>query len=110
MHPIALPRPGLGQSRPRGCGWTGEQLRNLFGRLMRHDTRATDATPADAARPQRAPVWAPGWVQGYAVGDPVDVSVCIVNWNCKEHLRSCLRSLLEQPQGVGVEVVVVDNG
>jgi N-acetylglucosaminyl-diphospho-decaprenol L-rhamnosyltransferase len=76
---------------------------------MRHDTQPQDTTPAEAARPRRARVWAPGWAQGYAVGDPVDVSVCIANWNCKALLRACLRSLLEQPQGVGVEVVVVDN-
>ena len=37
------------------------------------------------------------------------VSVCIVNWNCREHLRRCLESLLRQPQGVPFEVVLVDN-
>lgn len=40
----------------------------------------------------------------------VDVSVCIVNWNCLGLLRNCLRSLFDQPQGVAFEVVVVDNG
>lgn len=33
----------------------------------------------------------------------------MVNWNRRELLESCLRSL-EQPQGVDFEVVVVDNG
>jgi GT2 family glycosyltransferase len=37
------------------------------------------------------------------------VSVCIVNWNCREILRKCLLSLFEQEQGVAFEVVVVDN-
>src|SRR5947208_15400523 len=37
------------------------------------------------------------------------VSVCIANWNCVELLRRCLQSLLDQPQGVSFEVVVVDN-
>jgi len=37
------------------------------------------------------------------------VSVCIVNWNCRELLRACLRSLTSRRQGVSVEVVVVDN-
>ena len=37
------------------------------------------------------------------------VSVCIVNWNCRELLRKCLGSVLGQPQGVRFEVVVVDN-
>jgi GT2 family glycosyltransferase len=38
------------------------------------------------------------------------VSVCIVNWNCRELLRTCLRSLSSSRQGVCVEVIVVDNG
>jgi GT2 family glycosyltransferase len=35
--------------------------------------------------------------------------VCIVNWNCKDLLRGCLRSLHSQRQGVRAEVIVVDN-
>lgn len=38
------------------------------------------------------------------------VSVCIANRNCKELLHACLASLLEQPQGVPFEIIVVDNG
>ena len=41
--------------------------------------------------------------------DAPDVSVCIANWNCREHLRRCLSSVLECPQGATVEVIVVDN-
>lgn len=37
------------------------------------------------------------------------VTICIANWNCRDFLRDCLRSLLDSPQGVSVEVVVVDN-
>jgi N-acetylglucosaminyl-diphospho-decaprenol L-rhamnosyltransferase len=44
------------------------------------------------------------------IEQPVEVSVCIVNWNCRDYLRACLRSLLDQPQGVSLEVIVVDNG
>jgi GT2 family glycosyltransferase len=39
-----------------------------------------------------------------------DVSVCIVNWNCREVLRACLRSLRPRRQGLRAEVIVVDNG
>ena len=39
----------------------------------------------------------------------MDVSVCIANWNCRDMLQACLRSLLHQPQGVRLEVIVVDN-
>ena len=43
-----------------------------------------------------------------AVAAP-DVSVCIANWNCRDYLRGCLESLLDDPQGVAVEVIVADN-
>jgi GT2 family glycosyltransferase len=41
---------------------------------------------------------------------PIDVSVCIANWNCRDMLRACLESLLDQPQGVRLEAIVIDNG
>lgn len=40
---------------------------------------------------------------------PVDVSVCIVNWNCCRLLKECLESLHDQAQGVNLETIVVDN-
>jgi N-acetylglucosaminyl-diphospho-decaprenol L-rhamnosyltransferase len=40
---------------------------------------------------------------------PIDVSVCVANWNCRDLLRGCLASLQDQPQGVSLEVIVVDN-
>src|SRR5262249_49309675 len=39
----------------------------------------------------------------------IHVSVGVPNWNCRDLLRDCLASLLRQPQGVSLEVVVVDN-
>ena len=51
---------------------------------------------------------APAPARGPATAAP-DVSVCIANWNCRGYLRECLASLLESPQGVSVEVIVVDN-
>src|SRR5438309_11301708 len=41
---------------------------------------------------------------------PVDVSVCIASWNCRDILRDCLLSLHDRPQGVRLETIVVDNG
>jgi GT2 family glycosyltransferase len=38
----------------------------------------------------------------------VDVTVSIVNWNTRDELRECLRTVLAQ-EGVETEVVVVDN-
>ncbi len=40
---------------------------------------------------------------------PTDVSVIIVNWNTREILRNCLRSVYEQTQDVSFEVIVIDN-
>ncbi len=40
---------------------------------------------------------------------PIDVSVCVVNWNCRHLLRRCLESLRDQARDVRLEVVVVDN-
>jgi hypothetical protein len=37
------------------------------------------------------------------------ISVVVVNWNRKELLRACLRSLAQQT-GVTFETIVVDNG
>jgi N-acetylglucosaminyl-diphospho-decaprenol L-rhamnosyltransferase len=49
------------------------------------------------------------WQQQFLGNDSVDVTICIANWNCKELLRACLESLHDQPQGVRLETVVVDN-
>lgn len=38
-----------------------------------------------------------------------DLSIIIVNWNTKEFLLPCLRSIFEGGQGRGWEVIVVDN-
>lgn len=40
----------------------------------------------------------------------IDVSVCIVNWNCREYLQGCLQSLREAASEMSLEVLVVDNG
>ena len=40
---------------------------------------------------------------------PVDVSVIIVNWNTREILRQCLRSVFAETHGIGFEVIVIDN-
>jgi N-acetylglucosaminyl-diphospho-decaprenol L-rhamnosyltransferase len=37
------------------------------------------------------------------------VSVCIANWNCRKHLKACLRSLSSKYQRLRLEVIVVDN-
>jgi GT2 family glycosyltransferase len=42
-------------------------------------------------------------------GPPPEVSVCIVNWNCRDMLRECLRSLDPARQQTRLEIIVVDN-
>jgi GT2 family glycosyltransferase len=39
----------------------------------------------------------------------MQVSVCIVNWNTREHLRACLASLQQHGLGLNMDVLVVDN-
>src|SRR3954449_8959709 len=69
----------------------------------------TLAPPPDpAVRPRSAAARA-GAVRAVPAVDAPDVSVCIANWNCRDYLRGCLESLLDDPQGVTVEVIVADN-
>ncbi|MHC4593976.1 MAG: glycosyltransferase family 2 protein [Planctomycetota bacterium] len=39
----------------------------------------------------------------------VDVSIIIVNWNTRELLQGCLRSIREQTRDINYEIIVVDN-
>jgi GT2 family glycosyltransferase len=40
----------------------------------------------------------------------MNLSVIIVNWNTRDLLRECLKSVLKQTKGLDYEVLVVDNG
>lgn len=39
----------------------------------------------------------------------MDLSIIIVNWNTKEMLKNCISSILENSNGLNVEIIVVDN-
>src|SRR3972149_4921562 len=39
----------------------------------------------------------------------VDVSIIIVNWNTKELLANCIRSIIERTEAGKYEIIVVDN-
>ena len=39
----------------------------------------------------------------------VDLSIIIVNWNSKDHLRKCINSILSETHGIEFEIVVLDN-
>jgi hypothetical protein len=57
------------------------------------------------------PVASPVSDFGFRISDfGFDVSVCIVNWNCRDHLQACLQSLREAASEAALEVLVVDNG
>jgi GT2 family glycosyltransferase len=64
---------------------------------------------APVARGRPRPGRLDAWRRDLLDTRPIDVSVCIANWNCRELLRACLTSLLDWPQGVRLEVIVVDN-
>ena len=40
----------------------------------------------------------------------IDLSICIVNYNTKQQLQKCLRSIFKNTSGLNFEVLVVDNG
>ena len=40
----------------------------------------------------------------------MDLSIIIVNWNTQQLLRDCLDSVIVHPQGLDLEIFVVDNG
>jgi N-acetylglucosaminyl-diphospho-decaprenol L-rhamnosyltransferase len=63
--------------------------------------------PPSRHRPSSARLSA--WHRQFVDDRAIDVSVCIANWNCRDLLRGCLESLQDQPQGVQLEVLVVDN-
>jgi N-acetylglucosaminyl-diphospho-decaprenol L-rhamnosyltransferase len=68
-------------------------------------------TPAADPRPaSRTHGWRPTRAQKDSDDGPIDISVCIANWNCRDYLRACLESLHDFPQGIRVETIVVDNG
>ena len=39
----------------------------------------------------------------------MDVSIVTVNWNTREALRDCLRSIYAETRDIAFEVIVVDN-
>ena len=42
--------------------------------------------------------------------ESIDVSIVIVNWNTKDYLIKCLRSIYETTKNLDYEIYVVDNG
>jgi N-acetylglucosaminyl-diphospho-decaprenol L-rhamnosyltransferase len=40
----------------------------------------------------------------------MDLSIVIVNWNSKDYLRECLKSVFSETAGIEFEVIVIDSG
>jgi GT2 family glycosyltransferase len=68
-------------------------------------TPAADPRPVSRTHSRR-----PDRAQRESDDGPIDISICIANWNCRDYLRACLESLHDFPQGIRVETIVVDNG
>jgi N-acetylglucosaminyl-diphospho-decaprenol L-rhamnosyltransferase len=79
-------------------------------RRMRQTGRGRAPRPVVAWSPDHPPAGAATAAAEEDLDEPIDVSVCIANWNCCELLHACLVSLHDQAQGVRVETIVVDNG
>jgi GT2 family glycosyltransferase len=41
--------------------------------------------------------------------DPIQLSICIVTYQAKNHLRNCLQSIMDNPPDARFECIVVDN-
>ena len=39
----------------------------------------------------------------------IDLTICIVSWNCIDILRKCLESILKYAEGLKIQIIVVDN-
>jgi glycosyltransferase involved in cell wall biosynthesis len=39
----------------------------------------------------------------------MDISICIVNWNVKDLLYDCIKSIKEKTSRINYEIIVVDN-
>ncbi len=39
----------------------------------------------------------------------MNVSICIVNWNTKDLLHDCIKSIKEKTSGIDYEIIIVDN-
>jgi len=39
----------------------------------------------------------------------INVSICIVNWNTKDLLKKCIKSINEKTGGLSYEIIIVDN-
>lgn len=40
----------------------------------------------------------------------MNISIIIVNYNCKDYLSPCLQSIIQQTKGLKYEIIIVDNG
>ena len=43
-------------------------------------------------------------------GEPMDLSIVIVNWNSKDYLQKCIASIMDSKTEIRFEIVVIDGG
>src|SRR5262249_7830609 len=91
----ALP-PGALAVRPRAVRPV-PRPRTLGDRMAEPHTRVAHRPSPAQTRARRA---RRRWRQHFFATGPVEVTVCIANWNCRDLLRACLESLHDRPQGV----------
>ena len=42
--------------------------------------------------------------------EPMELSIIIVNWNSKDYLQKCIKSILDSKSNIQYEIVVIDGG
>src|SRR5947209_35972 len=100
----------MGKTMPPSLRWIGSN-RKCGVRNSECGMKTENVTSAENFSTSNSALRSPHSEMAQLAGgeQPMEVSVCIANWNCREMLRECLRSLLRQPQGVRLEIIVVDN-
>ena len=84
-----------------------DRLRGLFRQALQAAAlfRPSFSSPAEEIAPPMFPRQSPD-------EDAPDLSIIIVNWNVREHLRACLASIFREAAAEGalrLEVIVIDN-
>lgn len=84
------------------------QLKNRWRNLLQSKS-ATQAEQYTEVTAAEAELSSPPQVVADNLTGQLDVSIIVVNWNTKNLLNQCLKSIYEQAGNITCEIIVVDN-